>query len=162
MPGDAFLKIEGIPGESTDAKHKDQIEILSYSHGVSQMASASESTAGGKTAGRCDHQDFSIVKELDKASPLLNLFCCKGEHIKKMTLELCAATGDKSPYMRYEFENLIISSVSIGGGGDGIPTESVTFNYNKINWIYIDTDHETGKKKGEVKKWWDLATNNGG
>jgi type VI secretion system secreted protein Hcp len=162
MPGDAFLKIEGIPGESTDEKHKDQIEILSYSHGVSQMASASESTAGGKTTGRCDHQDFSIVKELDKASPLLNLFCCKGEHIKKMTLELCAATGDKSPYMRYEFENLIISSISIGGGGGGIPTESVTFNYNKINWIYVDTDHETGKKKGEVKKWWDLATNKGG
>lgn len=161
MP-DAFLEIEGIPGESTDEKHKGQIEVLSFSHGVSQMASAVESTSGGKTVGRCDHQDFSIVKEIDKASPELNLQCCKGTHIKKMTLELCAATGDQSPYMRYVFEGLIISSVSIGGGGGGTPTESVTFNYNKINWIYVDTDHETGKKKGEVKKWWDLGANKGG
>ncbi|MHC4326994.1 MAG: Hcp family type VI secretion system effector [Planctomycetota bacterium] len=162
MPADAFLKIDGIPGESTDAKHKDQIEVLSYSHGVSQMGSASDSTAGGKTTGRCDHQDFSIVKELDKASPELNLQCCKGTHIKEMTLELCSATGDKSPYMRYLFEGVIISSISIGGGGGGLPTESVTFNYNKINWIYVDTDHETGKKKGEVKKWWSLKENKGG
>ena len=162
MPADAFLKIDGIQGESTDTKHENQIEVLSYSHGVSQESSASESTAGSKSSGRCDHQDFTIVKELDKASPELNLQCCNGTHIKKMTLELCSATGDKSPYMRYEFEGLIISSVSIGGGGGGIPTESVTFNYNKINWIYVDTDHETGKKKGEVKKWWDLKKNEGG
>jgi type VI secretion system Hcp family effector len=162
MPADAFLKIDGIPGESTDSKHKDQIEVLSYSHGVSQMGTASDSTAGAKSSGRCDHQDFSIVKELDKASPELNLQCCKGTHIKEMTLELCSATGDKSPYMRYKFEGLIISSISIGGGGGGIPTESVTFNYSKINWIYVDTDHETGKKKGEVKKWWSLEKNEGG
>lgn len=162
MPADAFLKIDGIPGESTDSKHKDWIEVLSYSHGVSQAASAAQSTAGSKSTGRCDHQDFSIVKELDKASPMLNLVCCNGTHIKEMTLELCSATGDKSPYMRYNFEGLIVSTVSIGGGGGGIPTESVTFNYNKINWTYVDTDHETGKKKGEVKKWWSLKENKGG
>ncbi|MHC4229659.1 MAG: Hcp family type VI secretion system effector [Planctomycetota bacterium] len=162
MAADTFLKIDGIEGESTDAKHTKQIEVLSYSHGVSQMGSASDSTAGAKSTGRCDHQDFSIVKELDKASPELNLQCCKGTHIKEMTLELCSATGDKSPYMRYLFEGVIISSISIGGGGGGLPTESVTFNYNKINWIYVDTDHETGKKKGEVKKWWSLKENKGG
>jgi len=162
MPADAFLKIDGIPGESTDEKHKDQIEVLSFRHGVSQMGTASDSTAGSKSAGRCDHQDFSIDKELDKASPELNLQCSRGTHIKEMTLELCSATGDKSPYMRYEFEGLIISSISIGNEGGGIPTESVTFNYNKINWIYVDTDHETGKKKGEVKKWWSLKENKGG
>jgi len=162
MPADTFLKIEGIEGESTDAKHEKQIEVLSFSHGVSQMASASDSTAGAKSSGRCDHQDFSIVKELDKASPELNLQCCNGTHIKKMTLELCRATGEKQPYMQYVFEGVIVSSVSIGGGGGGIPTESVTFNYSKINWIYITTDDKTGKKTGEIKKWWSLQKNEGG
>ena len=162
MAADTFLQIEKVPGESTDAKHKGWIEVLSYNHGVSQMASASASTGGGKTTARCDHQDFSIVKELDKASPLLNLACCNGDHIPKMTFELCLASGDKQPYMKYIFEKVIVSSVSIGGGGGGTPTESVTFNYNKVSWIYIETDHDTGKKKGEVKKHWNLADNTGG
>jgi type VI secretion system Hcp family effector len=162
MAADTFLQIKDIPGESTDDKHKDWIEVLSYNSGVSQMASASQSSGGGKSAARCDHQDFSIVKELDKASPLLNLSCCNGKVIEKMTFELCLATGDKQPYMKYEFEGVIVSSVSIGGGGGGTPTESVTFNYSKINWIYIDIDNKTSKKKGEVKKWWDLQANKGG
>ena len=51
MPADAFLKIDGIPGESTDAKHENQIEVLSFSHSVSQSGSASDSTAGGKSTG---------------------------------------------------------------------------------------------------------------
>jgi type VI secretion system secreted protein Hcp len=162
MPADVFLQIDGIPGESTDEKHKDWIEILSYSHGISQSGAGSRSSGGAATSGRVNHQDFSVVKTLDKASPELNLFCCNGKHIKKMTLELCRATGDKQPYMDYLFEDVIISSVSIGGGGGGIPTESVTFNYGKLNWVYVETDHETGKKKGQVKKWWDLIQNKGG
>jgi type VI secretion system Hcp family effector len=162
MPADVFLQIEGIPGESTDEKHKNWIEVASYSHGVSQTAAGARSTGGAATAGRCDHQDLSIVKELDKASPELNLHCCNGKHIKKVTLELCRATEDKQPYMNYILEDVIVSSVSIGGGGGGIPTESVTFNYGKMNWVYIETDHQTGKKIGEVKKWWDLIQNKGG
>lgn len=162
MPADVFLQIDGIPGESTDEKHKNWIEILSYSHGVDQSGAGSRSSGGAATSGRCNHQDFSVVKTLDKASPELNLYCCNGKHIKKMTLQLCRATGDKQPYMDYLFEDVIISSVSIGGGGGGIPTESVTFNYGKLNWVYVETDHETGKKKGQVKKWWDLIANKGG
>ena len=36
---DTFLKINGIPGDSTDDKHKDQIEVLScgFSWGVEQQ-----------------------------------------------------------------------------------------------------------------------------
>ena len=162
MAGDCFLKIDGIPGESTDEKHKNWIEVLSYSHGVSQMAGGDRSTGGAATGGRCDHQDFSIVKTLDKASPTLDLFCCKGTHIKNVTVELCRATDNKEKYMEYKMEDVIISSVSIGGGGGGLPTESVTFNYGKMTWNYIQTDHKSGEVKGNVEKNWSLIDNKGG
>ena len=162
MAGDCFLKIDGIPGESTDDKHKEWIEVVSYSHGLAQMGAGDRSTGGAATAGRCSHQDFSIVKELDKTSPTIDLFCCNGNHIKKVALELCRATGDKTKYMEYIMEDVIISSVSIGGGGGGLPTESVTFNYGKITWNYIQTDHETGAPKGNIQKYWSLILNKGG
>ncbi len=162
MAGDVFLQINGIPGESTDDKHKEWIEVLSYSSGVSQSGAGNRSTGGAATGGRCDHHDFSITKTLDKATPTLNAYCSSGNHIDKITLELCRATGDKQPYMIYKLVDTIISSVVIGGGSSGIPTESVTFNYGAIYWTYIETDHQTGKKKGEIKKFWNLIHNKGG
>ena len=162
MAGDCFLKIDGIPGESTDEKHKEWIEVLSFSHGVSQMTSGGRSTGGAATGERCDHQDLSIVKSLDKASPTLDLRCCEGKHIEKVTLELCRAAGKKEKYMEYKMEKVLITSVSIGGGGGGLPTESVTFNYGKLTWNYIQLDHETGATKGNVEKYWSLIENKGG
>jgi type VI secretion system secreted protein Hcp len=165
MAFDCFLKIETIPGESTDDKHKDWIELLSYSHGVSQTGSGSVSSGGGRTAERCDHGDFSVVKTLDKASPKLNLSCCNGEHIKGVTVELCRAGGDKQKYMEYKMSDVVVSSVRPGGsagGGESLPLEEVSFNYGKIEWTYTETDHKTGKPGGNVAAWWNLAENKGG
>ncbi|OHB63778.1 MAG: fimbrial protein [Planctomycetes bacterium RBG_13_60_9] len=165
MAFDSFLKIDVVPGESTDDKHKDWIEILSFSHGVSQLASGSSSSGGARSAQRCDHQDFSIVKTLDKASPKLALFCCNGEHIKKINVELCRATGDKQKYMEYVLSDVIISGVRPGGsaqGGEALPLEEVSLSYGKIEWIYTATDHKTGKAAGDVKAHWDLSLNKGG
>ncbi len=165
MAFDTFLKISTIPGESTDDKHKDWIEVLSYSWGVSQQASASRSTGGAASAARADLQDFSIVHTLDKASPKLFLACCKGEHIKEVKLELCRATGDKQKYMEYKLNDVLVSSVRPGGsaqGGDPLPLEEITFNYGKIELMYTETDHGTGKPKGDIKANWDLKANKGG
>jgi len=162
MAGDCFLNIDGIPGESTDDKHIDWIEIMSYSSGVAQMAAGDRSTGGAATGGRCSHQDFSIVKEMDKASPTLNLFCCQGKHIPKVVVELCRATGNKEKYMEYKMEDVIISSVSVSGGGGSLPTESLTFNYGKLTWNYIPTGHKAGEAKGHIEKYWSLIDNKGG
>ncbi|MCR4411324.1 MAG: type VI secretion system tube protein Hcp [Thermoguttaceae bacterium] len=164
MAFDAFLKIDGIPGESTDDKHKDWIEVLSYSHGLSQPAAGARSTGGAASAERTNHQDFSVVKVLDKASPKLALFCCNGTHIKSIKLELCRATGDKQKYMEYLLSDVIVSCVRPGGsaqGGETLPLEEVSFNYGKIEWTYTETDHQTGKPKGDVKANWDLVKNKG-
>lgn len=165
MAFDCFLKCDEIDGECTDDKHQKWIELLSYSHGVSQPSSGSVSSGGARSAERCDHQDFSIVKTLDKASPKLNLFCCNGKHIPTVKVELCRATENKTKYMEYIMTDVIVSSVRPGGsaqGGETLPLEEVSFNYGKITWNYIETDHKTGKPGGNVETHWDLVTNKGG
>jgi type VI secretion system secreted protein Hcp len=165
MAFDAFLKLDVIPGESTDDKHKDWIEILSFSWGVSQPASGSRSSGGAASAERTNHSDFHVVKALDKASPKLFLSCCKGEHIKEIKFALHRATGDKQQYMLYTLSDAIISSVHPGGsshGSETLPLEEVSFNYGKIELVYTETDHKTGKPKGDVKGFWDLTGNKGG
>jgi type VI secretion system secreted protein Hcp len=158
MAFDAFLKIEGIPGESTDDKHKDWIEVLSFSNGISQPASATASSAGGATAERANFQDFTISKLLDKASPKLMLACADGTHIKEVKMEICRAGGDKVKYMELKLSNCIVSSVSVGGGG-GEPTETTSFNFGKIEWIYTQQKRADGSGGGQVAAGWNLETN---
>jgi type VI secretion system secreted protein Hcp len=162
MAFDAFLKIDGIDGESTDDKHKEWIEILSYSHGVSQPTSATLSSGGLRSAERSDHQDFSIVKTLDKASPKLNLFVSSGAHIPEITLELCREGEDRQCYMKYRLTGVIVSAVQPEGSTQSDkPLESVSFNYGKIEWIYTETDPETGTAKGDVRASWDVVSDTG-
>ena len=164
MAIDMFLKLSTIPGESQDDKHKDWIEVLSFSFGASQSSAGERSTGGAASSQRVSMQDFSIVKQLDKASPKLFLACCKGEHIPEVKLELCRATGDKSKYMEYKMTDVLISSFRKGAasqGGEGLPMEEVAFNFGKIEWTYTATDHKTGKPSGDVKANWDLVANKG-
>lgn len=165
MAFDAFLKIETIPGECTDEAHGEWIEVLSYSHGMAQRSSGSVSSGGSLSAERCDHQEFSVVKTLDKASPLLALSCSNGEHIPEVKLELCRSGKDKNKYMEYILNDVIVSSVRPGGSaqsGDALPLEEVAFRYSKITWIYTETDHQTGAPGGSIEKFWDLNKNVGG
>jgi type VI secretion system secreted protein Hcp len=165
MAFDAFLKIKTIPGESTDDKHKDWIEVLWYQHAVNQPISGSRSSGGGASAERANHNDFCIRKTLDKASPKLFLASCSGEHIGEVVLELCRATGDKQKYMEYKMSDVIIVKCSPSGESkapESLPLEDVAFNYGKIELTYTATDHKTGKGAGDVKAHWDATANKGG
>ena len=164
MAFDCFLKIQNLPGECTDDKHKDWIEILSYNHGVSQPTSGTQSSAGSRTAERVNHQSFSVVKQLDKTSPKLNLKCCNGEHIQEIKVELCRAGGEKQKYMEYIMNDVIVSSVRPGGsnqGGGDVPLEEVAFSYGKITWTYTELDHKTGQPGGNVSANWSTIENKG-
>jgi len=162
---DCFIQIADIPGESQDHKHKDWIEVLSYSKGLTQATSGSRSSSGAISAERVNFQDVTFTHALDKASPKLSLSCASGKHIPKITMELCRNTGAKELYMKYELEDSIITSVRSGGSSSGsetIPIEEVSFAFGKLTETYTETDHKTGKPKGNISFNWSLVENKGG
>lgn len=156
-----FLSVAGIPGESIDENHADWIDVLSFSHGISQPTGGLTTT---RSIGRSEHGDFTITKELDKSSPKLALACCSGQHITEVVIEVCRAdTGDK--YMAYTLTDVIVSSISQNGASQGAearPIEEVSLRYGRIDWTYTERDPITSAAKGNVEAYWDLETDTGG
>jgi type VI secretion system secreted protein Hcp len=163
MAYDAFIRIDGIKGDSTDSKHKDWIEVKGFSHELSQAAGGAHSAQGGHAGGRADHGDFQFSKRLDSASPLLHAYCCDAKPIPKIEFEMCRAQGEKICFMKYTFEDSIIAFVSPSGepsGDDLLPDETVKVRYGKILWEYTPTDPKGGGKKGAaIKSGWDTFEN---
>jgi type VI secretion system secreted protein Hcp len=130
-PFEAFLDVNGIPGECADAKHKDWIEILSFSFGVEQLAD-----------GNASFHDLVIEKTLDNASPKLAEAACKGTHIADMNLEICRSDG--KTYMKYDFNDVMVTGVLPKGSvtrNDELPQEKITFTYGIINCTHIDENN---------------------
>ncbi|MBI4329091.1 MAG: type VI secretion system tube protein Hcp [Chloroflexi bacterium] len=161
MAFDAFIKLGSIAGESTDLiKHKDWIDIASFSFGVTQPASAVTSRLAG-TAERASFSNFTIVKTLDKASPMLMLACASGEHIPEVTIQFQRAEGGRQQYLEYKMTDVVISSVRPGGnakGGEVLPLEEVSFSFSKIELGYIPQKAD-GTADAAVLGGWDLAQN---
>jgi type VI secretion system secreted protein Hcp len=159
---DCYIKIEGYPGESTDSKHKDWIEVLSYSHGVRQSGEAT-SREGGMSAGRANFHDFTFVKMMEKSSPALAKACAEGKHISKAEVQCCQAAGDKHCFMKIVFSDLLLSAVTPTGNTkaqESRPLEEVSFRYTKIEYEYTPID-QAGKPQAATKSSWDLKTNTG-
>lgn len=158
MTFDAFIKIEGIPGECLDNEHKDWIEITNYDFGVRQSTSASASASGGASSGRATLSDFGFSKRLDMASSKLFEASCAGKHIAKLTLSLNRAGGDKLKYFEIELEEVIISDFS-QGGGSGEPLEHIQINYGRIRTIYTLQKRAHGGAGGNITGGWDRIGN---
>lgn len=160
MAVDAFLKIDGIEGESTDSNHKGWIELISYYSDMTQTVSRTASSAGGASAERVDFNGFGFTKLLDKASPLLALACAAGTHIDTIVLELCRAGGDKLTFMQYTMRNCIISSIETSGThGENFPSEDLEIDFGQIEWRYTLQNRAGGGGAGNIAAGWNLEKN---
>ena len=135
MASNVFAKIGDIKGESQDSKHKDEIDVLSWSWGVTQTGSIAHGGGGG--AGKASFQDFHFTHHVDKASPVLLKACATGEHLKEATITVRKAGKGKLDYLIIKMTDVIITSVALGGEGDGATTaESVAFQFAKVDLEY--------------------------
>ena len=134
MASDIFAKIGNIKGESTDAKHKDEIEVLSFSWGVANSGSIVAGSGAG--AGKATFQDLSIVHNIDKATPLLMKACATGTHLKEGTITHRKAGKTPQEYLIIKMNDIIITAVT-HGGASGLPAaETVSLAFAKVDLEY--------------------------
>lgn len=143
MAVDMFIKIDGVKGESKDSTHKEEIDVLAWSWGLSN--SGTFHMGGGGGAGKCNVQDLSFTKYVDSSSADLQLFCANGKHIAKATLVVRKAGEKPLEYIIIELTECLVSSVSTGGsGGEDRLTENVTLNFEEIHYKYVPQSDKGG------------------
>ncbi len=153
---DAFLKIEGCPGECEADGHKDEIDLMSFSWGETNAGSFA--VGGGGGTGKVSMQDVHFVMKLNKASPKLASSCACGQHIPKAILTVRKAGEKQQPYLTYTFSDILVSSYQTGGsphGSDPVPTDQVSLNFAKIEMEYKVQDSKGGLG-APVHFGWDL------
>jgi type VI secretion system secreted protein Hcp len=181
MTFDVFMKIDGIPGNSTDEEYREWIKLISYSIGIDQPVSGTGS-GGGSGTGRPVFQNFSLVKNIDNTSPDLALASASGTHIKSVTIDItqkteAEQTADESETASYtrnygptlvssriaEFylENCVITSWYESGSfieGKNVLTDEVSIAYESISFTY-EIQKPDGSSGGQVGMGWDLTKN---
>ena len=157
MASDYLLKLEGIKGESLDAKHKDEIEIESFSWGATQPAAVA-SVGGG--AGKVSFQDIHFTMRVNVASPNLMVACASGQHIKEATLTVRKAGRDQLEYYILKLSDTLVSSYQSGGseGSNALPVDQFSLNFAKIEFEY-KSQKPDGTLGATVKGGWDLKAN---
>jgi type VI secretion system secreted protein Hcp len=158
MAVDMFMKIGDIKGESKDAKHKDEIDVLAWSWGMSNSGSAH--VGGGAGAGKVNVQDLSFTKYVDSGSAALILAACNGKHYEKANLVVRKAGDKPLEYLKIELTEVMVTAVSTGGsGGEDRLTENVTLNFAKFKFTYQPQEKAGGKDGGEKEAAWDIVGN---
>ena len=157
MAVDMFIKIDDIQGESVDAVHEGEIDILAWSWGMSQSGTTHSGAGGG--AGKVSVQDLSFTHYVDKSSPNLMQMCCSGEHFKEAKLVVRKAGKEALEYILITLKNGLISSISTGGsGGDDRLTENVTLNFAEFESAYVPQLSD-GSGDAEIIVGWNIAQN---
>ena len=156
MAVDMFLKLDGVKGESKDAKHKDEIHIESFSWGMNQTGS--QAVGGGGGAGKVSIHDVSVTKFVDSATCTLMLFCCNGKHIPEGLITVRKAGEKPLEYMKIKLQDILVSSVQNAGHGSDQLTENVTLNFAKVFVDYLTQKPDgSGQPSGAMS--WDIKAN---
>jgi type VI secretion system secreted protein Hcp len=155
---DYFLKVDGIQGESVDAKHKGEIELESFTWG--ETNAAGPTGAGGAGAGKVSIQDLHFAMRFNKASPALVLACANGKHLKSAVLTARKAGKGQQEYLVYKLTDVLVSSYqTTGSTHEGArPLDEVSLGFGKIEIEYRPQKAD-GSLEAPVKVGWDVLKN---
>jgi type VI secretion system secreted protein Hcp len=148
------LKIEGVAGESVDAKHKDEIQVDSWSLGGRQAGTFANGGGGG--AGKVKMNDVSFTAKVSTASPKLFLLLATGTHIGRAVLTVRKAGGKQEAFLIVTFTDVLVSSYQTGSSAK-VPVDSFTLNFARIQIEYKPQSAD-GKLGAAVRSGFDLKS----
>jgi type VI secretion system secreted protein Hcp len=167
MAADSFIQFSNskgtaVVGESTDDKHAQWSEVLSWACSAMQpqtLSSASTGAAGGKVS----FSDLSFTKYLDSATDDLLQAMYAGEHFKSVQLEVRQAGGEadsNTPQLAFlvvNMEEVFITNYSISWGAER-PVENWALAFARFGLNY-KSQTSTGDEAGAQPVGWDQTTN---
>jgi type VI secretion system secreted protein Hcp len=159
MASDIFAKIGDIKGESLDSKHKDEIEVLSFSWGVTNPANIKAGGGGG--AGKATFTDLSFLHSIDKASPNLLSACATGAHLKEATITHRKAGKGQQEYLIIKMNDIIITGVALADSSGAAGSETVSMAFAKVDLEYKPQKPDGSLDAGIHFKF-DIKANQGG
>lgn len=152
-----YILIDKIDGNVTAAGHEKWIEAFSLSFGVGRgIMSATPGAVKDRESSIPSISEIVVSKAMDETSPLLFIESCIGI-AKPVKIHLCRTGDQTQTYMEYSLNNVLISSYSVEGSGNTIPTETLSFNFDKIEVKYTPygDDHKPGSP---IPAGYDLKT----
>ena len=156
MASDIFLKVDGIKGEATDVNHQNEIEVVSWSWGVSEVFISS--AGSGIVGGKPKVGDFLVGKRVDKASPNLLRACLKVKHISDVVLTQRRNGAGKLNFLSITLKDVLISSLNDVDNSTPWPTENVVFVFSKVIYEYVP-QKPNGTPDTPVVLKWDVKAN---
>jgi type VI secretion system secreted protein Hcp len=165
--GNLFLHIDGIPGESADAVHRNDIELLSYEWsddgqpGLEQPAGSSASGAGGPGSGKVQAKAIRFSQNLSRASPLLMVAAADGRHFREATLVVRRGGERPLDYVTIKLTDVRVSSYGTSSTPSGTPTDEFDLTFGKVQYSYLPQNAD-GSSAPSVVGTWDFTTNSGG
>ena len=158
MAADIFLKITDIKGESKNKGHEKELDIRSWSWGLSQIGTMATGSGGG--GGKVQVRNLNITRYVDAASTDLVLACCNGKHIPEAVLTCQKAGGTPLPYIKITLTNVILTNYDLVGHAqaEDLFTEVFSLNFERVKMEY-DTQSDNGAKGDHYQMGWDVAKN---
>ena len=126
-----FLELDGIPGDSTDAAHKDWIDVQSWAWGV---AANTGNVTGGVRVGRPTLEPLSVAAHLGSASPRLFEACVTGRHISDAVLSGVTASGSGKgfEFLTVRLQEVTVAAQHLGDSLGVAPSDEFTLTYGRV------------------------------
>ena len=152
-----FLEVDGMPGSSDNANHKDEIELLWYCFGFSSRSDlrGCNSDEGKNVFDKTDFDGFHFIMADNMATPRLMTAYLGNTTINTVTFSAQRGTtlGAGTDYLVVTLSNVKVTSYFHGSNEDyKIPVVEASLSYSKIHMTY-EEDTQT------ISAGWDFTTN---
>jgi type VI secretion system secreted protein Hcp len=152
-----FMKLDGIRGASTDARHKDEIDITSYAQAFRNSVNFGFGSGGG--SGRVSCGDITVLKNIDRSSPDLIMQVTTGRHIRDGVITFTAGGERPLDYYTVRMRDIVIDAVEqMDPPGEPGLTEKVSLKVRQFQFTFVPQDNK-GQTGTPVSFGWDCASN---